>query len=526
MVSFRGHRRDTLRNHRKSSAHGLTRFQKALARWICQIPSTSKDGTPVQNAVQGARQPQLLSFLKRLSDGVGGISPSRRTNCPEELLFILEGHPASPSTSSSHVQASEGLGAAIWSQLLLRVASSAGALVIGSYFVDLQTKGVPITSLLIGVLTSLGYLSEFLFAPFAGALSDIRGRRSLLLTGPLLAAVAVLLLPTGSIFIALPPLGLVLVLVGVSRLVEGAGAAVFVPATLSLLAAGTDHDPQRRGRQMSWYELASSGGIALGAIIGPLLWEPFHVWSFVGVAVLYGMGGLLILFFVHEQRREERLLKGRLFDWRRYGVILTEKHLMLFFPAWIAVNAILGIWVTSLITFVLAGHLHVPTQRFVGSLYQHETVLSAYLGGYVLLFSVCVVAWAFWLGHLPKLPLLLLTLFGSILASLGLVGLNHGGTPLLFVPLVVIGVFLEAGFTPTALAYLADQSQALAQDRGLVMGLYSVILGVGYLLGNVLGGLFAQWLYFDGLALLTSIFAVIGILSIASLLLLSWSNRA
>jgi MFS family permease len=190
-----------------------------------------------------------------------------------------------------------------------------------------------------------------------------------------------------------------------------------------------------------------------------------------------------------------------------------------------AANAILGIWVTSQITFVLAGHLHVPAQHFVGSLYQQEPLLSAYLGGYVLLFSGAVVAWAFVLGHLPKLPVLLLTLFGSVLACLGLVGLNHGGAPLLWVPLVIIGVFLEAGFTPPALAYLADQSQALAQDRGLVMGLYSVILGVGSLLGNVLGGLFAQWWYFDGLALLTVIFAVLGMLSIASLKLAPRNQR-
>jgi hypothetical protein len=158
------------------------------------------------------------------------------------------------------VQGPEGAGAAIWSQFLLRIASSAGALVIGSYFVALQAHGVPITSLLIGALTGLGYLTEFLFAPFAGALSDARGRRVFLLAGSLLAAGAVLLLPLGSLQSWLPPPGLVLLLVGSSRLLEGAGAAAFVPATLGLLVERTDHDPLRRGRQMSWYELASSGG--------------------------------------------------------------------------------------------------------------------------------------------------------------------------------------------------------------------------------------------------------------------------
>ncbi|MDQ2744234.1 MAG: MFS transporter [Chloroflexota bacterium] len=87
------------------------------------------------------------------------------------------------------------------------------------------------------------------------------------------------------------------------------------------------------------------------------------------------------------------------------------------------------------------------------------------------------------------------------------IALNHGNSPLAFVPLVLVGVFLEAGFTPAALAYLADVSQDFARDRGLLMGLYSVILGIGQLIGAVVGGLFAQFAYFDGLAYLTVLLA-------------------
>jgi MFS family permease len=87
-----------------------------------------------------------------------------------------------------------------------------------------------------------------------------------------------------------------------------------------------------------------------------------------------------------------------------------------------------------------------------------------------------------------------------------------------FLPVVIVGVFLEAGFTPAALIYLADQTSIIASDRGFVMGWYSVILGIGYLLGNFLGGIFAQVAYFDGLALLTVIFVLIGMVSIGSLL--------
>ena len=92
-----------------------------------------------------------------------------------------------------------GLGAVIWSQLFLRVASSAGLLVIGSYLVDLRDRGAGVTSLLVGVLTALVYVTELLVAPLAGALSDARGRKAFLLAGPALSALAVLLIPLGSL---------------------------------------------------------------------------------------------------------------------------------------------------------------------------------------------------------------------------------------------------------------------------------------------------------------------------------------
>jgi MFS family permease len=121
----------------------------------------------------------------------------------------------------SDASAPRGLGAAIWSQLFLRIAGSAGVLVIGSYFVALQDKGLPITSVLVGAVTGLVYLTELLLAPFAGALSDGRGRKRFLLAGPMLAAFAVLLPPLGFLASALPPMALVVGLLALSRLIEG-----------------------------------------------------------------------------------------------------------------------------------------------------------------------------------------------------------------------------------------------------------------------------------------------------------------
>jgi MFS family permease len=417
----------------------------------------------------------------------------------------------------SETSAHRGLGAAIWSQLLLRIAGSAGVLVIGGYFVELQDKGLPITSVLVGVVAGLVYLTELLLAPPAGALSDGRGRKSFLLAGPLLAAFAVLLPPLGFLTSVLPSMALVVGLLALSRLVEGLGSAASVPATLSFLSEGTDHAPLRKGRQMSFYELAASGGVAVGAVLGPLLWSALHLFAFVTLSFLYLIGAAFVLFGVHDAPSMFRPRSP--FDLRRYLELLSDRRLTLFVPAWIAVNAILGVWVQAQIVFVLAGSTTVPGQRFVGSLHNHQQELSLILFAYVLWFSFCVVAWAFFLGRLSKLPTLLVTLSGAIVASFGLIELNHGGAYLVFVPVVMAGVFLEAGFVPAALAYLADVSEAFAGDRGMLMGLYSLVLGLGYLVGNALGGVAAQEAYFDGLAYLTMILATVGMLSLGVLLL-------
>jgi predicted MFS family arabinose efflux permease len=114
---------------------------------------------------------------------------------------------------------------------------------------------------------------------------------------------------------------------------------------------------------------------------------------------------------------------------------------------------------------------------------------------------------------------------GSVPASVGLIVLNHGGSPIAFIPIVLVGVFLEAGFTPAALAYLADVSERFSRERGLLMGLYSVMLGIGQLVGAALGGLFAQFAYFDGLAYLTILLASAAMGTVALSMLVQRRDR-
>jgi MFS family permease len=422
------------------------------------------------------------------------------------------------ATSRTH-----GTGAVIVAQLLLRTASAAGALALGSYFVELSRQGTSVGPLLLGILSGVSFLAELVLAPVAGSASDRRGRRVFLVAAPLLAAVGILLTPGASLIATAPSIALVVVIVGTSRLLDGAGAAISAPTTLGLLADASDGDPRRRGRVTSLYELSSSGGIALGAVAGPLLYGALGLWTFAALAAVYVVAALLVLAFLRPATAST-IPPARASLGERLRV-LVQPRLLAFLPAWIAVNAILGTWVTSQITFVLAGDVRAEGQLFPGAFRGDEAGLSIVLGVYVLFFSLCIVAWAFFIGRLPTVPVLFVTVSGALIASVGLMLANRGAPLFVALPLVMVGVFLEAGFTPAALTHLSDISAEFRDDRGLIMGAYSVVVGAGYLLGNVLGGVFAEWLLFDGLALLTIGLAAVALVSITAMSVVEKRSR-
>ena len=86
--------------------------------------------------------------------------------------------------------------------------------------------------------------------------------------------------------------------------------------------------------------------------------------------------------------------------------------------------------------------------------------------------------------------------------------INHSAGLPVVVPLVagaiaVGGVFVLAGATPAALGLLADISERFPHDRGAIMGLYSVFLALGQIIGSLLGGVAAQLRGIDGVLIAT-----------------------
>jgi hypothetical protein len=114
----------------------------------------------------------------------------------------------------------------------------------------------------------------------------------------------------------------------------------------------------------------------------------------------------------------------------RYWRILRTPRLYIFIPAWVSIMALVGIWLSSQLTFVLSmpSHSH-PHQLLMGifSGAYAGRYISLVLGVLALVFGLCLLFWAFFLGRLSRLRLMLNSIAGIYLACIALAGINHLG---------------------------------------------------------------------------------------------------
>lgn len=416
----------------------------------------------------------------------------------------------------------------IGSSLVLRIAGASTGLLLSAYLrevVGAQTD-------LIGLLAAIFYLTELTLAPLFGALSDLRGRRFVLVAGPLLGAVSVLLFPLSSVILVL----------AAGRMLEGLSTAAKVPGALGYLADATTGEGRQmaalRGRVMGMYEISFLVGWVGGNLLGGQAWERIGTGGFYVVALTYLVAAAMLFFFVPESlpaeaREHHAQTRGSAQDTRHpvralfvsrlrsYLELVKEPALRSFIPAWLAVNAIVGLWFTLATPVMIrsAANPPAPGQMLDGRLTASE--ISFVLGGFGIAFMVGIYVWSLLYARMRKTSMMLIAVAGIFLMMVSLYGINNqvlpgplGQWPL--VPVLLVGVLLQSGFTPVALAYLAEISGTRVEHRGAVMGLYSVLLGLGQLIGGAGGGAFLRVvnLGFNGLILGTLLLSAVALVTV------------
>ena len=203
----------------------------------------------------------------------------------------------------------------------------------------------------------------------------------------------------------------------------------------------------------------------------------------------------------------------------RYWRLATSRSVLLFAPTWLAINAILGLWALQA-PLLIKGNIYDPSQFLMRgmsatSIGDGEAVLA-------IVFGLGLLFWGAVYARFRRTTMLLVGVGAFVVMALDVLAINHlGGTSTaLLVALggvAVVALFVMSGATPAALGLLADVSEGFEEDRSAIMGLYSVFLGLGQVIGAVLGGFFASWRGIDGLLVATAILLAIGLVTLANL---------
>jgi MFS family permease len=366
--------------------------------------------------------------------------------------------------------------------------------------------GVEVTALTFSLLSAAFYGTELLASPIFGLLSDRLGHHRVMEWGPIFGAVAVLI--TG--------ITANLYLIGGTRILEGAATAASVPSILGFLALATAHDEGLRGRVSARFELATIAGIGAGALAATLLWQFMGTTAFFLNAAIYVGSYLIYRFGVQAPDKPAGPHHAPEYGVHRYLRLIRTSHVWLLAPTWIAVNAALGVYAgQGLFNLVREKNPRFSDQLLAGGLSPLEIFIGMAAAGVVLFGGL--LYWGNRFKNMRRTTIIFYGILGGAVLVLGGIAFNHSGgiEPLLRTPFALIaglGLFVLAGATPAALGLLADMSEAYPDDRGAVMGLYSVFLGFGQILGGIAGGWAADHASIDGLLVTTLVFMAIALL--------------
>ncbi len=384
------------------------------------------------------------------------------------------------------------------------------------YFGFIDEHIYPLSDTARGIALAIFFLPELVGSPVLGALSDHMGRKWFILLGAIFGGIGVQMTAMTTNYAALV----------LMRALGGLSTASAVPATLSYLSGMSSHSATLRARVMGLFQIATLVGVLGGILAGGRLWDLYKQSAFTIDAVLYLVSFAIFLFGMrelHEPRTvslEKSLERGwtslrKTVDY--YQKVFTSPTALRFAPAFLAICMVLGIWLNHIVSQLISADRSFPNQLLYGILANNRragTEIAMYGALIFAIFGLGVLAWSLVIGRFRRTTMMLIDT-GALFVLCALVfAINHSDglsdplIPLYFV-LAGIALFVISGMMPAALTYLADLTEERAQDRGAIMGLYTVLFGFGGFLGTLIGGPFADWKAVDGILVLSVLLGLV-----------------
>jgi len=417
--------------------------------------------------------------------------------------------------------------AVLFGTFTLRFSTGLAGGLLALFLARLPEHGGPtVLPIVAGIVGASYFAAELSLSPIFGVLADRLGAHRVMQWGPIFGVAAVLMrgVTPGAVELGIMVGVGIFIWLGITRFLEGAAAGSSIPSILGYLALATSGDEVLRGRAVARFEAATLAGLGVGLAASGELFDLMGPNAFFVNAVLYGLAYAIYRWGVAEIPGSRPAPAGDAddrFSWRRYREALAGSHVMLLAPTWIALNAVIGSW-SSVSIFQLVSK---PNPRF------SDQVLNGGLSGAQVSIGVSVGLIVFFAGlfywgnrfkRFRRTTIIGVGIAGGLAMMAAVFALNHshGFGPVVTVALVgilLIGLFILAGATPAALGLLADMTETHPADRGAVMGLYSVFLGVGQIIGSLVGGATAQWRGIDGLLIGSFVLLLVAILPLRGL---------
>jgi len=313
------------------------------------------------------------------------------------------------------------------------------------------------SNLVVGIIAAAYPVAETVFGPVIGALADRFGRRNWIYLGLCLSTTVLLAftLNTEVVFLT------------AAHAIEGVAAAMIVVSSLAMVTDTSD--ASNRGRQMGIYDFANLGGYMIGIFAAGILTRNYpSVAAFYLGSALSAVGAVYAYLRVKETRPIGK--QSSLSPLKTIKVLLGNRRAAAMFPIWLSVTTFIGMVLTfgprygpsPLVTSLLfAGVVLVLafTQPFFGHLSDNYGRDRLMMLGMLSLIGLFITIIAMFRWHFPQIYLVpFFAIFG-------------------------VGSF---AFAPAALASIGDF--APEAGRGMTMGIYSVVISLGTIIGPLLGG--------------------------------------
>jgi MFS family permease len=402
----------------------------------------------------------------------------------------------------------------------LRFSTGLTGAMLAFYLAKLPEFGGPqVSGTIAGIMTATYFAAELLLSPAFGILSDRVGAHRVMQVGPILGAIAVIVTAVTTD----------LWLLGGTRWLEGMAAAASIPSILGYIAVTTSGNDALRGRTVARFEAATVAGLGVGAVVAGPLFELLGTAAFLVNAVIYGISFVIYRYGVRPvdtdpaavAAAEARPISSAEvrpagFDLGRYRRLFGTRRIWLLAPTWIALNAIVGAWTTQAFFQLVREN---PDPAFADQLLMggfEPTQVSIGMGIALVVFLAGIFASGGVMRRYRRTTIMAVGIIGGLVMIGAMFGVNHSADLGLAVRVALVlfglgGLFVLAGATPAALGMLADISESHPADRGAIMGLYSIFLGLGQIIGSVLSGAAADWRGIDGLLIASAVLLLIAL---------------